>query len=230
MSGCLYGIAVGDLNNDGRTDVVAGGGNNSTARVGIWYQDSANNLLQNPVLLIPYTIIGPVEVADLNNDSKNEIVVIHNGWPTASVFAQDSTGYYTYQTFTIPYTTFYKPQGMSIGDVNNDGKKDIAIAGYGYGLVILYNSSTILSDNEHLPVNNDIIILPNPFVDKIMTNLPIQQTNSVAHIKIINMVGRECINYKGSLHTLDLSLLKKGIYTLILESNNTLYVKKIVKM
>lgn len=139
----LHGIAIADVNNDGRNDIIAtGGGNTPDGRIVIWYQDSITNLLENPVEIFAYDIPEPVEVSDLNCDEKNEIIVVHAGWQAVSVYEQDSSGNFgPFQMFNVTYATHYKPQGLSVGDINNDSKNDVAIADYNYGLILLVNST-----------------------------------------------------------------------------------------
>lgn len=229
---CLEGIAVGDINNDDRNDVLGSESFNSpNAYVSIWQQDSATHLLQNPVFLSAYDEPEAIEIADLNNDSKNEIVALHGGWYAVTIYEQDATGNYgSYTSLTIPYATSYKPQGLSIGDFNNDEKKDIAIADYNNGLIVLYNSSIVLSNKVYLK-NSNISVFPNPFIDKIDINIFTVNNSNSFHIRICDMQGKECLsnNIAGS-NSLDLTSLKKGIYSLIMENNSAVYVKKIVKI
>ena len=109
----------------------------------MWYQDTVTTLLQTPPLVVPaYDIPEPIEIADLNCDNRNEIITVHGGWSKISVYEQNTSGAYgTYTKYVIPYASHYKPHGLSIGDYNNDGSKDIAIADYANGLVLLRNTS-----------------------------------------------------------------------------------------
>ncbi len=150
----LNGIAIGDLNNDGKDDVVATmGGNMPNANIVIWFQDTTSGLLSSSPLVIPaYDIPESIEIADLDCNGTNEIILVNGGWNNLSIYQQNASGIYTtYNKFNIPYASHYNPYGLSIGDINNDGGKDIAIADYNNGLILLYNSST--AD----PAKNDTI-------------------------------------------------------------------------
>jgi len=140
----LNGIALGDLNNDGKTDAVATkGGNFPASKLVFWFQDTTTNLLQQSIELQAYQIPVPVEIADLNCDGRNEIIIAHSGWLKVTFYEQDNLdNYNNYQSFPIPNTQGYWQYGLSIGDINNDGKKDIAIANKQVGLTILINNSS----------------------------------------------------------------------------------------
>jgi hypothetical protein len=147
----IHGIAIGDLNNDQHNDIVASkGGNTPHARIALSFQDTVTSLLQAlPYETIAYDIPESTEIADLNCDGTNEIIVIHGGWHKLSVFEQDNQGQYTTdQRFALPYATHYTPQGISVGDINGDGRKDIAIADYNQGLVLLINTSDSVGTTE----------------------------------------------------------------------------------
>ena len=139
----LHGIAIGDLNNDNANDIVASsGGNSPNAQIVIWFQDTISGNLEPPVEIPAFDIPQPIEVADLNCDGLNEIITVHGGWQAMTIYEQDSLGNYnSYLRFDLPYTSHYKPQGLSIGDINDDGRKDIAIASVNPYWILLINNS-----------------------------------------------------------------------------------------
>lgn len=139
----MGGIAIGDINNDGANDVVKTIYSNSPdSKIALFNQDTTSNLLLSPLLISAYDCPEPVRIADLNCDGRNEIIVAHGGWQRISVFEQDNNNLYNaYSLFTTPYASHYKPQGFCVGDINNDWKKDVVIADYNHGLVVLMNQS-----------------------------------------------------------------------------------------
>jgi hypothetical protein len=223
----INGIAVGDLNNDGRPDIAASkGGNSPSAKIVLWMQNPATSLMNAPSEIAAYDIPEPIEIADLNNDGKNEIVAAHGGWNGLTVYQQNPVNYNSYTLFPIPYASHYEEQGMAIGDVNNDGRKDVAIADYGHGLVILYNTTTLdIAPNEF---QKSINVYPNPAGELLNIDLVL---GGKFEVEIYNMVGRQVSKATGEVSLqLNTSDLASGIYLLkIRAGDGNLAIKKFIK-
>ncbi len=127
----VAGMAVADLNNDGLPDiVVSGDGSVGTAVVSFLFQGPSGTLASEAT----YTAVsvysgGELHVADMNNDGMNDIV-LQSGAKQLAVIKQVSPGqfstspdYYTVQTSYWP--AFYS---FALGDLNADGRTDIAVA------------------------------------------------------------------------------------------------------
>lgn len=132
------GVAVGDINGDALQDiVVTSGGNQPSASVGAFQQNGTGTL--DPALSYPsYDIPESIEIGDVDNDGKKDIVVAHGGWTALGVYLQGAGGtLLPYEIYTIPYASHYNPHGVAVGDINGDGRIDVAIADYNNGLVVL---------------------------------------------------------------------------------------------
>jgi hypothetical protein len=153
------GIGTGDLNTDGRIDLVGSmGGNEGHAWIAIIYQKTDGTL--GPATFLPsYDIPAPVEIADLNCDNKNEIIVGHEAWSHFSVWEQDVNGNYgTYKLFGSLY--YVGPYGLAVGDLNNDSRDDVlSTSGY-TNVYFMYNATT---PQGTLPIDtlNDFTYQPN---------------------------------------------------------------------
>ncbi len=135
----IDGAAVGDVNGDGLKDIVVTyGGNWPNSRIGVFLQNTSGTL--NPAISYEsYDIPGPVEVADVNNDGKEDIIVTHRGWYEAGVYLQGIDGQLMPEEFYRISDSQYNPQGLAVGDISNDGLNDIVIADYNAGLGVLYH-------------------------------------------------------------------------------------------
>jgi hypothetical protein len=133
------GVAIGDVNGDGRNDVVVTFGGNSPAYIDVLYQQP-NGALGPAVSAESYDLPTGVEIADMNNDGRLDIVVHHSGWNAVTVHLQQGDGTLARrERFGGNYGNF-NPDGLAVGDINGDGFRDIVLA----GADILINRTPIL--------------------------------------------------------------------------------------
>ena len=162
----VYDSAVGDLNGDGRDDVVVSGWMSDTADSRIWvFIQNSDGTLTDRTQTILGTTIQPgnqhVFIADFDNDGHNDIWLpgFRDGtaMPAANstmFWGTGSLAQYTKQVFPDLVTA----HGACIDDLNGDGKIDMLVAGGWGGSVggVYYNNGNrqFTLDQTVLPLNN----------------------------------------------------------------------------
>jgi len=118
-----FGIAVGDFNGDGKSDLATAneGSNNVSVLINSGngtYRPATNfSAGSDPVCIL---------VGDFNGDGKLDIVVLNRVPSTLSVLLGNGDG--TFQTEkTTAISTGNLPDSLAIGDFNGDGKLDVAV-------------------------------------------------------------------------------------------------------
>lgn len=133
----FYTEAVGDLNGDGLEDVVVSGWtmNSTTAYVYVFMQN-ADGTLTNRTSLLPNNVVAGsqrVLLADFDADGYVDIFIPGFGEGAGGMTSQNSvmfwggTGSYT----RTDWTDASMAHGACTGDLNNDGKIDLLLAGSG---------------------------------------------------------------------------------------------------
>jgi hypothetical protein len=127
------GVAVGDLNNDSRLDIVVA--NSGTNSIGIFLSNGTGTFSSQMTYSTgfdsrPYS----VAVLDFNNDAQLDIAVANYGSNSVIVFFGDGDGNFSNQSiFDTGFDS--RPYAVTVGDVNNDNLTDIVVTNNGYGTI-----------------------------------------------------------------------------------------------
>jgi hypothetical protein len=127
------GVAVADLNNDGKLDIVTsftlGNGSNPfvAGYVAVYLRDpSSASMFSGPTNYRVADHPTGVAIADLNGDGKPDIVTVNFTGPGGvSVLLQDGTG----SAHFLPAVNYALSHSgaLAIADINGDGKPDLAV-------------------------------------------------------------------------------------------------------
>lgn len=187
-------IAVGDLNNDGRDDVVVGGWVNDgthTARIYVFYQNADGTLTEKTTEVLPsntYSGSQRIFVADFDRDGRNDIVLpgFDDGDPQPpanTVIFWNNSGQFIRQDLSDQVYA----HGACYDDIDRDGDLDMLVSGGG----VYLNQG-----NRNFTIQKNI--LPNNFFD----------TCSVAHnsnntVSILLSNSNQLPGFASSILTLD---------------------------
>ncbi len=143
-------IAITDLNGDGKPDLVVANYNDNT--ISVLQNTSSIGSIDNGSFagkidlnsgLLPYS----VAIADIDGDGKPDLIVANGRSNTIAVFRNAGiSGSITSSSFNakVDFATSQLPYSVAIGDVDGDGKLDLAVANESNNTVSVFrNTSSI---------------------------------------------------------------------------------------
>ncbi len=131
----ILSVYTGDFNGDSKQDIAV-----YQPGVGIsFYCQKANMGFSNKASCCIAGKFQDIKSADINKDKRDDIVVIDSNLGSIRVFLQKTDGTFANSILDADQVLvgkkYYK---LNINDVNNDGVKDLIVAGYGNFIDVYY--------------------------------------------------------------------------------------------
>lgn len=156
VSGATEGLAIGDIDTDGRMDLVCGAG---TSNIAILRNNSTSGTI---TILTPTYVtslantVTDVNLGDIDGDGKADIGVGYASGTQVSLFKNNTVGAISIGA-AVSFTTtssYTNPGQVSIGDLNGDSKADMLALSSTFAYSVYQNTINPLAAEPTTPASN----------------------------------------------------------------------------
>ena len=141
-----YSVNIGDLDGDGKADLAVTNNNSNTVSVFRNISSSGSITASSFAAKVDFgTGSSPysVSIGDLDGDGEADLAVTNYNSNTISVLRNTSSPGNISFAAKVDFTTGSSPESVSVGDLDGDGKADLAVANYFSNSVsVLRNTSS----------------------------------------------------------------------------------------
>ena len=223
-----HSIALGDINHDGRLDILSA--NTGSGSAGVLLGLAGGGF--GPV---SHYATGPgsapvtVALGDVNGDHNPDVVVTNGASDNVGVLLGLGNGQLGPAT-TYATGTGSKPGGLALADMNGDGRPDIVTANYGNNSVgVLLNTGTYTPLATARLTATDFTLAPNPARDGFTVQLPAAFNPTQAELlnSLGQVVRRPAVSSAANFRV-ETRGLAPGLYTLRLLAGGAALVRRVV--
>lgn len=213
----LISAAFADVNDDGSMDIVKS--DNSSGDVA-WYNKIKNGASAETLISDDTIIDRPavVMVADLDNDTYNDVILTDGGTIDDALIWFESTDDGNLNADALIDNNNFQLYGITIADFDNDGDMDIASTGWQSSTLDWYeNQLELLDTNDYAPYS--LSIYPNPTSEKIFIKSSIEKSFKIS---VYDMLGKKIMEQSLNVNIpLDVSALHRGVYFITFKDHNS---------
>ncbi len=136
-------VAAGDLDHDGKIDLVVANATDNTISLLRNTSVSGSLSFEDKVDFATGNQPWSVAVGDLDDDNKNDVIVTNSNSNNISVFRNESSGAGTISLATSQeFESGLAPVFVSLGDLDGDAKLDLAVTNWNSNFVSVFRNAT----------------------------------------------------------------------------------------
>lgn len=233
-------VEVGDWDGDGYLDIVVSFYNSSFNPANpidllLLTNDGNGNFTSSALVSIAEKVVG-IRLSDVDNDGDLDVVMGYDAktvtHPKLISIAINNNGEVE-DIVSISETQGGVVPGIDIGDVNNNGKKEIVYADFNRADLVLVDFDISTNIREIInELTKNILIFPNPTSSGRINIISENTELKLMDFKLFNSAGQMVAGRKlsGSANSeVNVEILPAGIYYLLIQTNVGGITKKIVK-